>query len=157
MGAACWFPSASARRSCPTSSRLAIPLVGREGELPIAMAWPVAGGRDGRQATETAHGIALRGCPPQLRDLLPGAGAYWACATLPTGLCLACWMRGSTIFFLRYWGVPWPLLAPSLCRCPQEKQRFSTRRFRRILRPVWFAITTTTHDFREKNLTCMEY
>jgi len=75
VGAACWFPSAAERRSCPASSRLAIPLVGREGELPIAMAWPVAGGRDGQQATETAHGIALRGCPPQLRDPR-GQGLY---------------------------------------------------------------------------------
>ena len=79
VGAACWFPSASARRSCPASSRLVIPLVGREGEPPIAMAWagawPVAATGDGDSAGNR---------PPRLHDPLPwGRGFYWAYATLP--------------------------------------------------------------------------
>ena len=69
------------------------------------MAWPVAGGRDGQQATETAHGIALRGCPPQLRDLLPGAGAYWVCATLSSSYwALPCLLDEGVFFFFALLG-----------------------------------------------------
>ena len=68
-------------------------------ELPIVVAWPVAGGRDGRRRrrTESPSVAALRSSVTFSQGLgLIGSVRHFL---VPTGLCLACWMRGSSFFF----------------------------------------------------------